>query len=460
MKRSLILLLIVFGCLPSVSAQDITGSWNGKLALPNGISLMLVFHITQTDQGYTSTLDSPDQGAKGIPTASTVFENKRLTLSIPSIGATYKGEWKESGEIEGTFTQGISIPLTLDKRVKTKHPQEPQGPFPYLAEEVKFRNEKAGITLAGTLTLPQQGKNFPVVVLVTGSGPQDRNEEMYGGHKPFWVIADYLTRKGIAVLRYDDRGVGKSEGNFLSGDGDDFETDAIAALDYLKTRKEINLKKRGIIGHSEGGSVAFALAARNKDVTFIISLAGPGVKGDSLMLRQAELIGKSQGMSDLSWNMQKSILRNRYALLTKDKSVEALRQELYEDIVRTIPAESLKDERVKKQVTDGINTMTSLWYLHFMRHDPTPDLQKIHCPVLALNGERDVQVDADMNLTAIETNIKANGNRQVTIKKYPDLNHLFQHCKSCTIGEYELLEETISPEVLQDMVDWILKTTK
>lgn len=461
MKHWFALLFIVFGCLPPMSAQDIVGSWNGKLALPNGVSLTMVFHITKTVQGYTSTLDSPDQGARGIPTASTVLVNKTLTISIPSIGASYKGEWKEEGKMEGAFTQGVNIPLSLTKGevAKPKRPQEPHGPFPYLTEEIKFRNEQAGITLAGTLTLPQQGKNFPVVVLVTGSGPQDRNEELYG-HKPFWVIADDLTRKGIAVLRFDDRGVGQSEGSFQSSDGSHFATDAAAALNYLKTRKEINPKKMGLVGHSEGGSIAFMQAARNKDVAFIVSLAGPGVKGDSLMLRQAELIGKSQGATDLAWSMQKPILRHRYALLTTHKSLEVLRQELYEDIVRTIPAESLKDERIKKQVADGINTMTSPWYLHFMRYDPTADLQKIQCPVLALNGERDVQVDADMNLTAIESNIKKSGNQQVTIKKYPGLNHLFQHCKSCTLSEYGQLEETISPEVLQDMADWILKIAK
>lgn len=461
MKKVLILFALVAISMVSVNAQDIAGSWNGKLALPNGASLTLVFHITQTDQGYTSIFDSPDQGAKGIPTASTVFDNKTLTISIPAIGASYKGEWKEAGKMEGTFSQGVNIPLSLTRGevAKPKRPQEPHGPFPYLTEEIKFRNEQAGITLAGTLTLPQQGKNCPVVVLVTGSGPQDRNEELYG-HKLFWVIADDLTRKGIAVLRFDDRGVGQSEGNFQSSDGSNFATDAVAALNYLKTRKEINPKKMGIVGHSEGGSVAFMQAARNKDVAFVVSLAGPGVKGDSLMLRQAELIGKSQGATDLAWSMQKPILRNRYALLTTHKSPEVLRQELYEDVVRTIPAESLKEAGIKKQVEDGINTMTSPWYLHFMRYDPTADLQKIHCPVLALNGERDVQVDADMNLIAIESNIKKNGNQQVTIKKYPDLNHLFQHCKSGTLSEYGQLEETISPEVLQDMGDWILKVVK
>lgn len=459
--KNYLILLVLFLCSPYVWAQDIAGSWNGKLVLPNGTSLTLVFHITQTNQGYASTFDSPDQGVKGVPTGATTFNNNTLSISIPSIMASYKGEWKENGRMEGTFTQGIHLPLNLIKGevVKPKRPQEPHEPFPYHTEEVQFRNKQAGITLAGTLTLPQQQKNFPVVILVTGSGPQDRNEELFG-HKPFWVIADYLTRKGIAVLRFDDRGVGKSEGDFKSSDGDDFEADAAAAFEYLKSRKGINSKKIGFLGHSEGGSIAFTQAARNKEVAFIIALAAPGVKGDSLMLRQAELIGKSQGATDVSWEIQKPILRNRYALLTKNRSNELLKQELYEDVTRTIPAESLKDEHIKQQIEDGINTMTSPWYLHFMRHDPTDDLQKIHCPVLALNGERDVQVDAEMNLTAIESNITKNGNKQVTIKKYPNLNHLFQYCKNGTLSEYGQLEETIYPEVLQDIANWILKSEK
>ena len=280
MKKQFALLLMGILVPVCIYSQDISGAWNGKLSLPTS-SLTICFNLQKTEQGYTSTCDSPDQGVKGIPTESTLFKDSVLTIQIPKIHASYKGKLGADNKIYGNFTQGIPLKLDLEKgeSAKMNRPQEPQPPFPYKVEDITVENPQADIILAGTLTLPEQGSKFPAVVLVTGSGPQNRDEEIMG-HKPFLVIADYLTRNGIAVLRCDDRGIGKSKGVYASATNEDFASDAEAAFQYLKSRKEINSKQIGIIGHSAGGTIAFMLAARNKEVAFIVSLAGATIQGD------------------------------------------------------------------------------------------------------------------------------------------------------------------------------------
>ena len=381
----------------SLLAQDISGTWHGKLSLPAG-SLTIVFHIKHTEQGtYVATLDSPDQGTKDIKTETTSFQDSTLTVQIPIIHASYKGKLNADQTITGTFTQGMPLPLNLTKGEFSgpKRPQEPQPPFPYKVEEV-------------TLTLPEKGSKFPAVVLVTGSGAQNRDEEIMG-HKPFLVIADYLTRNGIAVLRCDDRGTAASQGDYASATNEDFAKATEAALNYLRSRKEINTRKIGIIGHSCGGTIAFDIAAKDPNISFIISLAGAAVRGDSLMLKQVELISKSQGMPDPVWQTMKPSVRHRYSLLQQTaKSSDEIRKEVYADVTRTMSAEQLKNLNTVQQLSAQINSMTSPWYLHFMRYDPTASLKKIKCPVLALNGEKDIQVDADMNLTAIKQHISEN----------------------------------------------------
>jgi dienelactone hydrolase len=319
------------------------------------------------------------------------------------------------------------------------------------------RNERDGINLAGTLTLPEKGTKFPAVVMVTGSGAQNRDEEIMG-HKPFFVIADYLTRNGIAVLRCDDRGTAASQGTHATATNEDFATDTEAMVNYLRSRKEINAKKIGIIGHSAGGIIAFIVAKKDPSIAFVVSLAGAGVRGDSLMLKQVELISKSQGMPDAVWQGMKPSIRNRYAILQQtDKTPEELQKELYADVTKTMSPEQLKDLNTIQQLSAQISSMTSPWYLHFMRYDPAQDLKKLKCPVLALNGEKDIQVDAAMNLAAIQERITGNGNKNVTVKAYPNLNHLFQTCEKGTLAEYGQLEETINPEVLKDIIEWIRK---
>ena len=406
-----------------------------------------------------TTLDSPDQGANGIKTQTTSFNDSTLIIQIPVIHASYKGKLNSDNTINGTFTQGMPLPLNLKKgeASRPKRPQEPQPPFPYRSEEVTVRNERDGINLAGTLTLPEKGTKFPAVVMVTGSGAQNRDEEIMG-HKPFFVIADYLTRNGIAVLRCDDRGTAASQGTHATATNEDFATDTEAMVNYLRSRKEINAKKIGIIGHSAGGIIAFIVAKKDLSIAFVVSLAGAGVRGDSLMLKQVELISKSQGMPDAVWQGMKPSIRNRYAILQQtDKTPEELQKELYADVTKTMSPEQLKDLNTIQQISAQISSMTSPWYLHFMRYDPGQDLKKLKCPVLALNGKKDIQVDAVMNLTAIQKRITGNGNKNVTVKAYPNLNHLFQTCEKGTLAEYGQLEETINPEVLKDIIEWIRK---
>ena len=457
--RTLVFLLAGLALSSSLSAQDISGAWHGKLSLPTG-SLTIVFHISQTEQDvYVTTLDSPDQGANGIKTQTTSFNDSTLIIQIPVIHASYKGKLNSDNTINGTFTQGMPLPLNLVKgeASRPKRPQEPQPPFPYRSEEVTVRNERDGINLAGTLTLPEKGTKFPAVVMVTGSGAQNRDEEIMG-HKPFFVIADYLTRNGIAVLRCDDRGTAASQGTHATATNEDFATDTEAMVNYLRSRKEINAKKIGIIGHSAGGIIAFIVAKKDLSIAFVVSLAGAGVRGDSLMLKQVELISKSQGMPDAVWQGMKPSIRNRYAILQQtDKTPEELQKELYADVTKTMSPEQLKDLNTIQQISAQISSMTSPWYLHFMRYDPGQDLKKLKCPVLALNGEKDIQVDAAMNLAAIQERITGNGNKNVTVKAYPNLNHLFQTCEKGTLAEYGQLEETINPEVLKDIIEWIRK---
>lgn len=450
-----IMWLITF---PILHAQNISGTWHGKLEIPTG-SLTILLHINQNEDGtYETTLDSPDQGANNITTEKTTFQDSILHIQIPLINASYKGKLSVDNAITGTFIQGVPIPLNLKKGNATKpnRPQEPVPPFPYISEEVNIKNEQNGIVLAGTLTLPEKGDKFPAAVLITGSGAQNRDEEIMG-HKPFLVIADHLTRNGIAVLRCDDRGTAASQGVFANATNEDFAKDTEAMLNYLRDRKEIDAGKIGIIGHSSGGTIAFRVAAENPDIAFIVSLAGTGVRGDSLMLKQVELISKSRGMSDSTWQKIRPTIHARYALLRQpDKTTAELQKELYADATKTMSPEQLRDLRVTQRLSSEINSMTSPWYLHFMRYNPEDDMKKVKCPVLALNGEKDLQVDACMNLEAIRQRITENGNKNVTIKKYPKLNHLFQTCEKGVPEEYGQLEETINVEVLKDMTEWIL----
>lgn len=387
------------------------GSWSGKLKVGT-MSLTIVFHLDQADGYVLVTMDSPDQGVRGIGTHKEYLSDDSLAIKVEQMGMTYRAKLKDE-KLDGTFSQnGISLPLVLTRGdvAEPKRPQMPAQPYPYETEEVTFRNEADGATLAGTLTWPvnydKSSKKNPVVVLfVSGSGQQNRDEELFG-HKPFLVIADYLARQGIASLRYDDRATGASQGGDVkNATSEDFMRDAEAGLDFLRSRKAF--AKAGVIGHSEGGLIAFMLGAKKK-TDFIVSLAGPGVKGDTLLAAQSNKI--------MSLSGQPGII-----------TVKAFRQQ--------------------QSVSE------SPWLKWFIDYDPTDNVGKTRCPVFALNGDRDCQVIASQNLTAIRQLLPKS--KKNLVKEYPGLNHLFQHCTTGLPTEYGQIEETISPEVLQDIAQWI-----
>ena len=463
--KSISILIISFLSTMSISAQDIAGQWYGQLKV-QGIQLRLVFNITQTDKGLSATMDSPDQGAKGIP-ATAIFENPVLKIEIPVAKIAYEGTLGKDNNIAGMFKQGgQSFPLNLSKttieKEKLLRPQEPTKPYPYHSEDISFANEKVGITLAGSLTLPTKEGVYPAVILISGSGPQNRNEELMG-HKPFLVLSDYLTKNGIAVLRYDDRGTAMSKGDFKAATTADFATDVEAAIEYLKTRKEIDKQKIGLIGHSEGGLIAPMVANKSKDVAYIVLLAGTGIPGDQLLLLQQKLIGKASGMSDA--NLKKNEATNRivFDIVKKSNAPENLNADLTKYIAQALkenptvenPAGMSDEAFVKLQVTQ----ITTPWMQYFIKYNPAPALEKVTCPVLALNGEKDLQVPPKENLEAIKNALSKGGNKNATIIELPSLNHLFQECKTGSPNEYATIEKTISPTALVEIINWLRAQT-
>jgi fermentation-respiration switch protein FrsA (DUF1100 family) len=466
MKKLIIFMTLILS-LSLAEAQDISGEWNGVLSV-QGLQLRLVFHLTKNGEGWTATMDSPDQGATDIPVTRVSFENLNLVISLDNLKAEYLGTLK-GDTIKGTFRQsGMSFPVDLSRGkpvIKAVvRPQEPKEPYPYYTEEVTFENQKDSITLAGTLSLPQKEGKFPAVVLITGSGAQNRNEEVFG-HKPFLVLADYLTRKGIAVLRFDDRGTSKSKGNFKTATTQDFATDVESAVKYMQTRKEINKKKIGLIGHSEGGIIAPIVAGNlKKNIAFIVLMAGTSIRGDQLLLMQQEKIQRASGASDEEIQKTAGINRVLFDMVIRSKEPEILGSELKEYLTReigAIPASEkqagMKDEDYISQAMAQLNNP---WMFNFIRYDPAPALEKVKCPVLALNGEKDLQVPADVNLEGIRKSLEKGGNKKVTVHKLPGLNNLFQECKTGLPSEYAGIEQTISPAVLEEIAGWILKQTK
>lgn len=464
MKKFLSILslsLISIGTLPLAGqspvepGRNMAGTWSGKADIW-GTSLRLVFHIAEDG----ATMDSPDQGATGIPVTTTTFSGDTLRLSVASIGLSYTGVLK-NGVIEGAFTQrGAKFTLDLTRGdVVLNRPQEPRGPFPYRSEEVAFENPAAGITLAGTLTTPSEGGRFPAVVLLTGSGAQNRDEEILG-HKPFLVLADHLTRRGIAVLRFDDRGVGGSGGDPRTATTADFATDAAAALDYMHNRREIDPARTGLAGHSEGGLIAFIAAARHPEkIAFVVSIAGPGVRGDSVLIMQTEDIVVAQGIPSEKLPEMMAKQRRAYSLIF-DNTPEFVEADIDSLASLAEPGFASLPDDIKKQIRGGMLTLNAPWPRFFAKYDPAGDLEKIDCPVLAINGDKDLQVRASVNLAAIRAGLEAGGNTAVTTVEYPGLNHLFQTTETGAVEEYGTIEETISPQVLNDIADWILRVTK
>jgi len=473
MKRFLIILLLVFN-LPLLSyPQDViekspvSGSWKGKLS-SGPVSLRIVFNISVLENdSLIVTLDSPDQGAKGIRIGPVIFDGNEINIKAPLLLGEYQGTLINDTLIEGIWSQaGTSNLLNLTRSVNGSpvlaRPQEPVPPFPYLVKEVTFKNEKQNIILAGTLTMPEGEGPFPAVVLITGSGAQNRDSELMG-HKYFWVLADLLTRQGIAVLRYDDRGVGESQGVYSTATSADLATDAEAALAYLKSLEMTDPELTGLEGHSEGGLIAAIVAASNPDVDFIVSMAGTGVTGEDVIQKQNYDIGKLSGVSEEE--LQKSYNSNKtfFAVIKEEPDDEKAIEKMTGLAKEMLVSENLsqaEEDQAMKQIQSSFGTLTDRWFRHFITTDPAQYWEKISCPVLALNGSKDVQVDADINLKAIEKAVKSGGNTNITVIKAEGLNHTFQHCETGLPSEYGDIEETISPEVPEIIAAWIKSLKK
>ncbi len=431
--------------------------WSGKLDI-SSTKLEIIFEVWTDENGKPiAVMDVPMQGAKDIQTTVLKAEPDSLVLSVPMIRGTFKGEFLNDSTIQGEWKQsGMSFSLILAKtKVPTelKRPQTPKRPFPYIEEEVVYENKTAGIKLAGTFTFPQNGENLPVVILITGSGSQDRDETIFE-HRPFLVIADFLTRNGFAVLRVDDRGVGGSEGNTSKATSEDFAGDVMAGIEFLKTRKEIDTSKIGLIGHSEGGLIAPMVATKSKDVAFIVLMAGPGIIGEQILYEQGKLIYKTAGMTD-EQVQQNQKLQEAIFNIIKTETDSVKRIDRLQKTMSNGQYSMLTDDQ-KIAVDNQIKTVDNEWFKFFLNYDPYPTLVKLKCPVLAINGEKDLQVPPNENLAVIEKALTEGGNKNFKTMKLPGLNHLFQTCETGAIAEYIQIEETISPTVLEILQDWIL----
>jgi uncharacterized protein len=433
--------------------SDIDGAWMGTLDTGT-IKLRVVFHIVNTEDGLTATMDSLDQGMKGLPTTSVTRDGTTLKIEAKSLGGLYEGKVAaDLSSIDGKWSQGGgAMPLVL-KRVRDqaelelKRPQNPVKPYPYRNEDVSYDNKLQHVTLAATLTLPQGKGPFPAVVLITGSGPQDRDESLLG-HQPFLVLSDYLTRHGIAVLRADDRGTAQSTGDFATATTADFATDTEAGIAYLKTRAEVDPNKIGLIGHSEGGVIAPMIAARNKDVTFIVMMAGTGVPGDQILPAQGEAIQIATGKSPEEAAKGAAKEKEMLTLVETEKDEVVLQKLLREKMAGDVP---------EPQIGLQIKQVTSPWFRYFLTYDPATALRKVTCPVLAINGSLDKQVLPGQNLPSIRQALQEAGNQHFEVDELPGLNHLFQTARTGSPAEYAQIEETMSPVALDKMATWIRK---
>ncbi|UIR55418.1 alpha/beta hydrolase [Sphingobacterium sp. SRCM116780] len=449
---SIVLFLISAG---TSFSQTFVGNWKGNLKVGNS-SLTFVIHLNEQNAIWKATADSPDQGAFGIPAQAKVTGNG-IEVMIEG-GINYIGKLENANLIGGEFQQGsFKTKLDLEKtdeivnQPKLVRSQQVKPPYNYDTVDVSFRNKYDNVQLSGTLTSPKQKGKFPAVILVSGSGPQDRNEALMG-HEPFRVLADYLTKNNIVVLRYDDRGVGLSKGSFIDATIENFSKDAMAALDFLKKRPNVDLTKVGIIGHSEGGLIAELLAGQKlPGLSFIISLAGPAIPIDSLMVSQLYTIGKVGGMTEDALSQAMKINRKNFEIVKSNRP----NQEAMAMILKNM---NMDPNQMNSASKLDVETLLLPSYRYFMRIDPIPFIKKIKIPVYAAFGSLDVQVPARENLKSLKSNLPPNS--RTVLKEYQGLNHLFQKATTGAVSEYANIKETINDELLVDLVNWIKTSTK
>ena len=461
MRRYLPLTAALLCAIMPARAQQLQGDWTGSIGV-----LGVIVHFDKTaDGGWEGTLTVPQQRLKR-KLEQLVVTPQQLSFALPEFQASYAARW-DAAQLAwaGTWTQGQATPLLLKKAdaaaVAALTPRRPQEaaiaalPPAATSTDVGFRNDAAGVDLAGTFSVPRgQGAGpFPAVVLVHGSGPHSRDEEVLG-HKVFLVLADHLNRRGIAVLRYDKRGIGKSTGAYQGATTLDFADDAEAAVRFLRSRPEVDRQRLGILGHSEGGLIAPLVASRDPALAFVVMLAGPGVRGADLMVEQLALAARDAGVAEPQIARQRAFNRPLFAAIADAAQPDAARAKaaaLYEAAERqgTLPSDMTRERLAR---------FTDPWFFTFLRHDPAPALRLLRQPVLAINGELDQQVPAALDLAAIRQALA--GNRRAVVKELPGLNHLMQTASSGGVSEYARIEETMSPLALETVSGWIAETVK
>ena len=442
----------------STKKNLITGSWSGILDI--GIAQMtIILHIEKkSNEILSGSFDYLQEKMYGLPIDTITFDGELLKFEIKSFSVKFEGTLTNMGsEVSGLWIQyGKLFPIIFKKGIEAfqipNRPQEPKTPYPYKEEFIFYVNPRANVNLAGTLTLPLSNGTFPVVILIPGAGQSDRDASMLG-HKPFWVLADFLTRQGIVVLRFDKRGCGNSTGDFNAATTQDFADDVLAGVEYLKSRKDINLKQIGLIGHSEGGIIAPMVAGNSHDIAFIVLMAASGVTGEEIMYGWGAAIERANGSSQEVIDKDRQQKKERFLVLKRESDFDKAAKELHE----IIKIQKQGETNFGSEAIDAeINYMNTRWFRYFLTCDPTIALKQIKIPVLALNGELDQQILSKENLPAISKALADGENKDYSIVELPKLNHLFQTCHDGSFGEYAKIEETISPAVLKLIGEWIV----
>ncbi|SEL09112.1 hypothetical protein SAMN04487910_1687 [Aquimarina amphilecti] len=460
--------LFAFLLFINTNAQNITDTWSGKVHISAEKTLDFNFRITKDGKNYMTIIDIPTNRVTGLKPKTTTFNNNTLLVDGTNLGIKYEGVFDTNTQkIKGNFSEGgNTIPLILERskdkpKAIARRSQEPTKPYPYHEQEVHFTSKTANVTLAGTFTSPKTNEKHPVVILITGSGPQDR-DQTFVGHKTFLVLADYLTRQGIAVLRYDDRGTSASTGIFSTATTEDFANDVVAAINYLKTRNDIDTKNIGLIGHSEGGIIAPLAANKTKnDIAFIISLAGTGIIGSDLVYNQVISMRAFPVPDEEAFN---KTMRKAIDIASSSKKLSEVKSELkllYTNEVAPILKPMLGSDKKTEQVLNGlVEARTTPWIRYFYNYNPADEYAKIKIPVLSLNGTKDTQVPAKIHQEGIRKALEKAKNKKFEIIELEGLNHLFQEADTGKMDEYSKIDQTFSPQALQIISDWVLNQVK